>query len=81
MRTWSVHEARSRFKDIFEAAHMVGPQKVSRHGRDSVVIVSEPEWERLLKTFPSFAETLTSCPLSDEDLPARKPSSRRGDFL
>ncbi len=40
MRTWQLQEARGRFKDLFDHA-LRGPQRVTRHGKNSVVVVSE----------------------------------------
>ncbi len=44
MRSYSVHEARSRFSDMFDRALAGEPQRITRHGRDAVVVVSEAEW-------------------------------------
>jgi antitoxin Phd len=46
MRTWQLQTARSRFSELFDAALGSGPQRVTRHGRQAVVIVSEEEWAR-----------------------------------
>ncbi len=46
MRSYSVHEARSRFSDMFDRALAGEPQRITRHGKDAVVVVSEAEWLR-----------------------------------
>jgi prevent-host-death family protein len=44
MRSYSVHEARSRFSEVVDRALAGEPQRVTRHGKETVVIVSEAEW-------------------------------------
>ncbi len=46
MRSYSVHEARSRFSDMFDRALAGEPQRITRHGKDAVVVVSEADWLR-----------------------------------
>jgi len=46
MRTWQIQAARSHFSEVFEAAARGTPQRVTRHGRQAVILVSEEEWTR-----------------------------------
>ena len=46
MRSYPLHEARSGFSKLFDRALQGEPQRITRYGRDAVVIVSEAEWER-----------------------------------
>jgi antitoxin Phd len=73
VRNWQLQEARSRFKSLFDEALDHGPQRVTRHGKQAVVVVSEEEWNRVTKNVPSFGKLLASCPLSDEDVAPRRP--------
>ncbi|HZS84496.1 MAG TPA: type II toxin-antitoxin system Phd/YefM family antitoxin [Stellaceae bacterium] len=72
MRTWQLQEARSRFKDLFDDALGQGPQRITRHGKQAVVVVSEAEWEKLMRRRPSFGALLAECPLDAGDLPPRR---------
>ena len=47
--TWSVAAAKARFSELIERARTDGPQHVTRHGKDSVVVVSAAEWERRVR--------------------------------
>src|SRR5437762_1465670 len=69
MQTWQLHEAKNRFSDLFDEAHESGPQRVTRHGKKAVIVVSEAEWQRVTKNIPSFGELLAACPIAREDLP------------
>jgi prevent-host-death family protein len=74
MRTWPLQEARSHLRELFDNALTKGPQRITRHGRQAVVVISAEEWEHRTQPRRSFGELLTSCPLEDDDLPPRVPS-------
>lgn len=46
MRSYSVHEARAKLAEVLDRALKGEPQRVTRHGKDAVVVVSEAEWTR-----------------------------------
>ncbi len=72
MRTWQLQEARSQFKTLFDEALDHVPQRITRHGKQAVVIVSEAEWQRLNRDAPSFGTLLAECPVSREDILPRR---------
>ena len=47
MHTWQLQEAKSRFSELVELTLNEGPQLVTRHGSDAVVIVSAPDYRQL----------------------------------
>jgi antitoxin Phd len=74
MRTWQLQEARSRFSELVSAALARGPQRVTRHGKAAVIVVSEAEWEVITRKIPSFGRLLAQCPLEPQDLAERQPA-------
>ena len=66
--TWSVAEAKARFSELIERARVEGPQKISRRGREAVVVVSSEEWERKSKRSGNLAEFLAASPLRESEL-------------
>ncbi|MSO76296.1 MAG: type II toxin-antitoxin system Phd/YefM family antitoxin [Alphaproteobacteria bacterium] len=44
---WPLQDAKARFSELVRKAQHEGPQHVTIHGRDSVVIVSKDEYNRL----------------------------------
>ncbi len=44
---WQLQEAKNRFSEVVDEALTHGPQTVTRHGREVVVIVSAKEYRRL----------------------------------
>jgi len=44
---WRLQDAKARFSELVRLAHTDGPQHVTLHGRDAVVIVDAAEFQRL----------------------------------
>lgn len=42
---WPLAEAKNKFGEVFERALKEGPQRISQRGKDTVVVVSEVEYE------------------------------------
>ncbi len=74
MRVWQLQDARSHFKDLFDRALAKGPQRVTRRGKEAVVVVSEEEWRRVTRNVPAFGKLLAASPLTDQELPPRRPA-------
>jgi len=49
---WKLEDAKARFSEVVRHALAEGPQRVSVRGRDTVVILSIEEFERLAGTEP-----------------------------
>ncbi len=66
---WQVQEAKQKFSQVVARALDEGPQIVTRHGKEVVVIVAAEEYHRLTDRKPDFKEFLLSGPdLSALDL-------------
>jgi prevent-host-death family protein len=44
---WILQDAKARFSELVRRAHSDGPQHVTVHGRDEVVVLSADEFHRL----------------------------------
>jgi antitoxin Phd len=44
---WQLHEAKARFSELFRLARSEGPQRVTRHGGEAVVIVPAEQFDQL----------------------------------
>lgn len=63
--TWQLQEAKQRFSELVRRAEREGPQVVTRHGEEVVVVVPAEEWRRVNdggKQKMSFKEFLMSAP-------------------
>lgn len=73
---WQLQEAKARFSQVVRKALEEGPQTVTRHGEDVVVVLSAAEFEKMIKPERSLKELLTSMPEVDLELPPRKVDMR-----
>jgi len=44
---WRLQDAKARFSELVRLAHRDGPQHVTLHGRDAVVVIDAHEFKRL----------------------------------
>jgi antitoxin Phd len=44
---WQVQTAKAKFSEVFHLARTKGPQRITRQGREGVVMMAEEEYERL----------------------------------
>lgn len=73
---WQLQAAKQRFSELVERARHEGPQVVTKHGKDAVVIVSAEEYRRLRGSGPSLVEFIRSAP--DFDLLDLRRASDQG---
>lgn len=59
---WQIQEAKQKFSQLVRRALDEGPQVVTRHGEEIVVVLSAEEYQRLTGSKPSFTEFLLSGP-------------------
>jgi prevent-host-death family protein len=69
---WQVQEAKQKFSQIVQKALNEGPQIVTRHGEEVVVILAAEEFHRLTGNKLDFKEFLLSGPDFD-DLDLERP--------
>ena len=63
---WQMQEAKQKLSEVVDRAVEDGPQTITRHGVDVVVVVAIDEYRRLTDSKPSFAEYLLSGPSFDD---------------
>jgi prevent-host-death family protein len=77
---WQLQEAKQRFSELVRKALEGGPQVVTRHGRDAVVVISAREFARLRGAGGDFKQFLRAAPdLARLELERdRRPARRVG---
>jgi prevent-host-death family protein len=45
--TWQLAEAKNKFSEVVDKALTKGPQRITRRGKDTVVLISAEEYDRL----------------------------------
>ena len=66
-RSWKLQDAKAKFSQVVNDALKVGPQFVTRRGREAVVILSVEEYEKIINKKQTLKEFLLSCPKMDDD--------------
>lgn len=66
-KTWQLQEAKNKFSQVVELAEHTGPQFVTKHGRESVVVLSAKAYRKLLKPRNTLIEFFRDSPLQDLD--------------
>jgi antitoxin Phd len=46
--SWQVQTAKARFSEVFRRARTEGPQRITRQGKEGVVMVAEEQYDRLV---------------------------------
>lgn len=71
---WRLQDAKARFSEVVRLAHSEGPQHVTLHGRDAVVIVDADEFQRLKgeRTGQLLIDALQASPHRDVEIEPRR---------
>lgn len=46
--SWQIQSAKARFSEVFRRARTEGPQRITRQGKDGVVMLAEEQFDRLV---------------------------------
>jgi prevent-host-death family protein len=71
---WPLQDAKARFSELVRRARSEGPQHVTVHGRDEVVVVAADEFRRLKgeHTGRVLIDVLQASPYRDIDIEPRR---------
>jgi antitoxin Phd len=72
---WQLQEAKNRFSELVNKAIDDGPQVVTRRGEQVVVVVSNKEYNKLLKSQSSLVEFFRQSPLVGAELELERDRS------
>ncbi len=77
---WPVATAKARLSELIDRARAVGPQVITRKGREAVVVVSVEEWERKTKRTGNLAEFFAASPLRGSGLRTKRSDDSPPDI-
>lgn len=66
--TWQLQEAKSKFSQLVDRAMHDKPQIVTRHGNNSVVVLSYEQYKRITMHDTALVEFLRNSPLMGLEL-------------
>jgi antitoxin Phd len=68
---WQIQTAKARFSEVFRRARTDGPQRITRQGKEGVVMISDEQFERLMvkrRQPKSIVQFFRESPLAGLDL-------------
>lgn len=79
---WKLQDAKNKLSQVIDKALEEGPQKVTRWGEETAVILSMKDYEKLTKTKTGLVEFFNTSPLRgvDLDLERSRESGRAIDL-
>jgi antitoxin Phd len=77
---WQLQEAKNRFSEVVNKALTEGPQTVTRHGQEIVVVLSKADYNRLKKSQGSLVEFFRQSPLVGIDIDLERDQSLPRDI-
>ncbi|MDZ7724617.1 MAG: type II toxin-antitoxin system Phd/YefM family antitoxin [candidate division KSB1 bacterium] len=63
--SWQLQDAKNKFSNLVEKAKTIGPQIVTKHGEEAVVVLSISEYRKLLKPKQNIISFFRKSPLAD----------------
>jgi prevent-host-death family protein len=75
-REWQLQDAKARFSEVFRLARERGPQRVTKHGREAVVVLPAEEYARLSRSESrkgSLSEFFAASPLRGSGIDLDRP--------
>src|SRR5260370_5925706 len=79
---WRLQDAKARFSEVVREAQRRGPQRVTLHGKDAVVVVGVDEFDRLQRPVSGrdIVEALAASPLAEVNFESLTVKSRVRDI-
>ena len=65
---WQLQEAKNKFSSLVETAQQKGPQIVTKHGKEAVVVLSINEYKRLTKPKTNLVNFFKNSPLAKANI-------------
>lgn len=66
-RPWRLQDAKARFSEVVRRARADGPQRVTLHGKDAVVVIATETYDRdrAARTGQALVDLLAASPLGE----------------
>lgn len=77
---WQLQEAKNKFSNLVDKANHDGPQIVTRHGKESVVVISVKDYRKLNKPKSDLVTFFKNSPLFDMNIELTRDKTPSRDF-
>lgn len=72
---WQLQEAKNKFSNLVEKARHEGPQIVTKHGKESVVVISAEQYQEMCKPKSGLLDFMQSSPMAKVTLNMERDKS------
>jgi prevent-host-death family protein len=73
--SWQVQEAKNKLSQVIEDAIHKGPQVITRHGTEVVVVLDYNEYRAMQASRPKLAEFFRNSPLANAEIDLERDTS------
>jgi antitoxin Phd len=80
---WQIQTAKARFSEVFRLARNQGPQRITRQGKEAVVMISNEKYEELIgrsRQPKSLVQFFRQSPLAGVELDLERSKDRERDI-
>ncbi len=77
---WQLQEAKNKFSKLVEKAQQEGPQFVTKHGKESVVVLSVEAYKKIIKPKSNLFQFIQTSPLSKKLISIERDKSPGRDI-
>lgn len=76
---WQLQEAKNKLSNLVKRAQKEGPQVITKHGKDAVVVMSVEDYKKMTKPKSDLVNFLQESPLHGQELDVSRDKSAPRD--
>ena len=74
-RVWQIQEAKNKLSEVINEAIKHGPQIITKHGVEAVIVLSYAEYRKAMLNQKKLPDFFRESPLAEVDLDLRRDKS------
>ena len=74
-RIWQLQEAKNKFSEVVEEAVKYGPQVITKHGVETVIVLSYREYRQMALNQKKLSDFFRESPLAEVDIDLSRDKS------
>jgi prevent-host-death family protein len=74
-KVWQLQEAKNKFSSLVDKARHEGPQIVTKHGKESVVVLSVSDYRKIIQPKTSLVDFFKKSPLAGISIKIQRDKS------
>jgi antitoxin Phd len=74
-RVWQIQEAKNKLSEVINEAIKHGPQIITKHGVEAVIVLSYAEYRKAMLNQKKLSDFFRESPLAEVDLDLRRDKS------